>query len=133
MKKPGNAVSKVDSPITGRGKAKVVWQGYVNVTINESMKRGLVELGDLGAFVDKSMRDLEDGVYDVKIRWDSYNQCWQASLYCTFAGHPNAGWCLALRGSDWFSALGRLLYIHFMVYETLWSTDGKVGWSDEQW
>lgn len=131
--KAGSKVHKPDSTTAARGKQKVEWKGYVNVTVNDSMKRGLSEVGDLGAFVDQEMEAISDGSYDVKIRYDGYNQCWQASLYCVSSNSPNSGWCLAIRGKDWFTALCRVLYIHSRVFEGLWSADGNVGWSDDNW
>jgi len=66
------------------------------------------------------LRLLQEG-YKVTFRWDEYNQCYACWLIPSGDTHDNAGYILAARGSTPIKALKQAGYIHWNVFEQLWS------------
>lgn len=131
--KRGSSVKKSDSSTTGRGKPKVEWQGYVNVELNKQDKDEITKIKNPAEYVDTVVTDLVANGYSMKVRYDDYNQCFAASFYCENSADPNAGWCLSMRGNDWFTALFRLCFVHGTLLSGTWNTSVGTGWKDDQW
>lgn len=131
-KKPTRSPQK-DSATTARGKAKVEWKGYVNFTLTESMQNGFKEFAAKSTTHDALIEELVQDGFDLKVRYDDYNKCFSAQLYCTDAARPEAGWCLSLRADSWYKAVLRLLYVHYIALEERWNAQVEIGWTDEKW
>jgi len=126
---------KKDSNVTAHNKPKVEWQGYVTFELNEAHKKGL----------DKAVSNENDpllwlpkiaidGVYEIKTKWDTYNNCWVATIYCSKFGHENAGWALPARAANYWDALRRVAYVHLEVLKEGWHVGANdTGWKDEKW
>lgn len=132
--RPGKTPKK-DSNVTARNKPKVEWQGYVTFELQQSHKKTL-EL-----FISKGNDPLSwlpkiaaDGVYEVKTKWDSYNNCWVTNIYCAKHGHENAGWSLPTRASDYWESQRRAAFVHIEVLKEQWHVGANdTGWNDEKW
>lgn len=124
-----------DSHIATSGKAKAVWQGYVTYELAAQHKKALEHFMEQGNDpLDWLPHIAVDGVYEVKVKWDTYNNCWVASLYCAKPGHENAGWALPCRASDFWVALRRLAFIHQEVLKEKWGIGANdTGWTDDKW
>lgn len=118
---------------TRGGKEKVPWLGYVRNTLTEGDKKKMVQWVSTNPDYDQLIEDVTEKGYDLKIRYDSYNQCFSAQLFCTDLKDSNAGFCLALRASGWYKALQRLLFVHYICFEGEWATEPEVGWDDDNW
>lgn len=126
---------KTDSKTTTQGKPKVEWQGYVTFELATAQKKALDK------FIENKNDPIDwlpgialDGVYEVKCKWDAYNNCWVASLYCSKYGHENAGWALPCRANDFWTALRRLAFVHQEVLKGQWHVGANdTGWNDEKW
>jgi len=126
---------KTHSKNTVVGKPKVAWQGYVTFEHDKAHKQALDK------FVAEKNDPIEwlpsialDGVYEVKAKWDSYNNCWVATLYCSKFGHENAGWALPCRSGNFWTALRRLAFVHKEVLKEQWHVGANdTGWDDEKW
>lgn len=124
---------KSDSPLTGKGKQKVEWKGYVNWTLSEQHKATFKKWLETEPKIDELIQKVTEDGYDLKIRYDAYNACMSAQLYCTNVLDGNAGWCLSMRSSDWYTAVLRVLYVHFVALEEVWSDNSAAGWTDDNW
>lgn len=124
---------KSDTPITKGGKKKVDWKGYVNFPIDDGVKRSLQAWLDQEPDFDQLIEDAAQNGYDLKVRYDTYNQCFTAQFFCTDIANDDGGWCLSMRASGWYKALQRLLYIHYICLEQVWSDSLVEGWSDDNW
>lgn len=135
MSKKPSYTPKSDSKFTARNKPKVEWQGYVNFEVQKTHKAALDAMVKAGN--DPLLwlpKIAADGVYEVKAKWDTYNNCWVASLYCAKHGHESAGWALPCRASDYWDALRRLAFVHVEVLHESWSIGANdFGWDDEKW
>lgn len=131
--KRGNAVRKEDSDQTGRGKAKVQWRGYVNLTLNQSDKERIKEIENWQQWTDQMAESAIREGYTLKERYDSYNQCVVSQLYCEVESSPNAGWCLSMRGDDWFTARFRVLFTHYVILSGVWPVGLEVRGYDGDW
>lgn len=133
-KKPTQS-PRTDSKFTANRKPKVEWQGYVNFEISKEQKTALNQ-------AIKNNNDpllwlpqiAADGVYEIKAKWDSYNNCWVATIYCAKYGHDNAGWALPCRAADFWDSLRRVAFVHSEVLQGEWHvTKLDNGWDDEKW
>lgn len=126
---------KQDSHITTSGKAKVEWRGYVTYELESHHKKALEARMASGVDpLDWLPRIATEGTYEVKCKWDAYNSCWVASLYCSKSGHPDAGWALPCRAADFWTALRRLAFIHIEVLSEQWGIGANdTGWTDDKW
>lgn len=126
---------RTDSRNTVSGKPKVEWQGYVTFELATSHKKALdTALENHNDPLDWLPRIALDGVYEVKCKWDTYNNCWVATLYCSKSGHENAGWALPCRSGDFWTALRRLAFVHIEVLKEQWHVGANdLGWNDEKW
>lgn len=127
------AAPKKDSPTTAKGKTKVEWKGYVNWQLSEQHKATFRKWLETQPKIDEIIHEITEDGYDIKIRYDGYNACMSAQLYCTNPANPNAGWCLSMRANDWYTALLRVIYVHCIALEGAWSEPSTQGWTDEQW
>lgn len=131
---PGKT-KKSDSTFTARNKPKVEWQGYVTFELNEAHKKGLAKAvqnnNDPLLWLPKIA---SDGVYEIKTKWDTYNNCWVTNIYCAKFGHPNAGWSLPTRAADYWESIRRAAYVHVEVLKEDWHIGANdTGWNDDRW
>lgn len=133
MSKKGTRSPKRDSSTTAQGKPKVEWQGYVNFTLTEAHKNGFEKWVASNPPIDRMIDELTEDGYDLKVRYDGYNKCQSAQLFCTVPENSNAGWCLSIRASSWYKAIVRLLYVHYIALEEQWSAQVEPGWNDDNW
>jgi len=126
---------KQDSKNSVVGKPKVTWQGYITFELDKAHKAALDTFVSSGNDpLDWLPRIAVDGVYEVKCKWDTYNNCWCATLYCARYGHENAGWALPCRASDFWIAMRRLAFVHIEVLKEQWHIGANdTGWDDEKW
>lgn len=126
---------KSDSKFTVSGQAKVEWKGYVNVEITSEAKKALAKFMENGNDpLDWIEGICQEGVYEVKCKWDARNNCWAANLYCAKPGHINAGWSLPARASNFWEALRRVAFIHVEVLKGGWGVgEPTSGWTDDKW
>jgi len=121
------------SGTTGKGKKKVDFKGYANWTLTPQHKvhyqKWLEQQPDLDDLVMKVL----ETEHDLKVRYDDYNQCFSAQLYCRDVSHENAGWCLSMRASDYWEAIRRLLFVHCIALEGIWNSEEEAGWQDDAW
>jgi len=132
--KPGKT-KKTDSSSTSRGKPKVEWQGYVTFELAASHKAALAKQVEIDN--DPLLwlpKIATDGIYEVKTKWDSFNNCWVTTLYCSRAGHPHAGWSLPARASDYWESQRRAAFVHVEVLKESWHVGADdTGWNDDNW
>lgn len=121
MAKRAVKASKTDSPKTGRGKKKVEWKGYVNLSLTDGQKAGFSAWIVGTEIWENAVPTLIEGGYVVSIAYDDYNQSVVAGLYCVNPDDPNAGWKLTARGEYPDVALSRVVYIHLVLLEGNWS------------
>lgn len=133
-KKPGKT-RKTDSSLTASNRPKVTWMGYVTFELSNEHKAALEKFLTSGNDpLDWLPRIALDGVYEVKCKWDSYNNCFAATLYCSKYEHENAGWALPCRASGFWVALRRLAFVHVEVLKEQWHVGANdTGWNDEKW
>lgn len=126
---------KKDSSTTANGRPKVTWQGYVTFELGAAHKAGLEKAVSSGNDpINWLPRIALDGIYEVKTKWDAYNNCWVSTLYCAKYGHENAGWALPCRASEYWASLRRLAYVHIEVLKEQWHVGANdTGWNDENW
>lgn len=118
---------KSDSQRTGKGKQKVTWQGYVNLSLTDAQKSGFEAwAATADVWGDEIPRVLDSG-YTVSLAHDDYSDSMIAGLYCINASDANAGWKLTAHGGEVETALVRLMYIHFVLLEGDWSQDFRPG------
>jgi hypothetical protein len=121
MAKRAVKASKADSSKTGKGKQKVEWKGYVNLSLSEEQKAGFgVWAADTDIWENAVPTLIERG-YVLSVAYDDYNQSVVAGLYCVNVADENAGWKLTARGEYPDVALARLIYIHLVLLEGNWS------------
>ena len=131
----GGKTRKTDSKTTVAGKPKVEWRGYVTFELSKEQK------GALAKFVQDGNDPLrwlptvaQDGIYEIKTKWDTYNNCWVTNIYCSKFGHANAGWSLPVRASDYWESQRRAAFVHLEVLREEWHTPANdFGWDDEKW
>lgn len=125
---------KEDTNGLRNGKQKVEWKGYVNFELNDQFKADFKKrMGQGQSFVSGVGEELADG-YSLKVRYDLRNKAFQATLYCENPDHKQAGWALAARASDPYTALERVCYIHLLVLDRRWDVDSdETAWDDEKW
>lgn len=128
-----NSQRKPDSSKSASGKPKVEWKGYVNVELNTEDKKGISEVKDMALLVDTVINDLVEHGYSFKVRYDAYNKCFAAQFYCEDSSDPNAGWCLSMRGGNWWTATCRLCYVQSVMLQSRWNVQDTKGWDDSQW
>ena len=128
-----NVRPKKGSAKKADSKKKVEFKGYVNWTLNPSHKQAFTQWLETGIDID----DLIDGVveagYSLKVRYDTYNQCISAGLYCEDANSPNAGWNLSMRASTSGKAMLRVLFVHLVALDQMWETSDQKTWDDDAW
>lgn len=128
-----NYQPKKDSKFKANGAPKVEWKGYVNWELTKAHVRAFDEWvasnPDFDGLLQKAVRD----GYDFKVRYDERNDAMSAQFYCQSANNPNAGWCLSMRSNDWWKAVQRLIFVHFIALQEAWSTQGEEGWTDDKW
>lgn len=59
--------------------------------------------------------------YTLKVSFDAYSKCFQATLLVWQAENPNFGYGLSARGSDPLRAVSLLLYKHFEILKENWA------------
>jgi len=126
---------KSDSNFTSRGKQKVEWMGYVTFELNEAHKKGLARAiannNDPLLWLPKIAID---GVYEIKTKWDTYNNCWVTNIYFSKFGHEHAGWSLPARASEYWESARRAAYVHVEVLKEKWHVGANdTSWNDERW
>lgn len=132
-KSKGTTTQKESSSKTARGKEKVKFLGYVNWTLSEQHKAAFDTWLLSGPDVEDLVNKIAEEGYDLKVRYDSYNQCMSAGFYCTDPNSGNAGWNLSMRAVTWVKALERLLFVHLIAFDTIWVTEKEQGWTDDAW
>ncbi len=134
VKEKARSVSRrTDSKKTASGGQKVVFKGYVNWTLGQKHREAFEAWLKAGIDVDDLVSLLLDSGHTLKFRFDSYNQCLAAQIYCEDASNPNAGYALSMRASEWYKALERVLYVHFIAFDCVWVISEEGAWSDERW
>ncbi len=121
------------SNFTGRGKQKVKFAGYVNWQLTAQHKVSYLAWLETKPDIDDLIARVLETAHDLKVRYDDYNQCFAAQLYCTDGKHENAGWCLSMRGGDYYEAIRRLLFVHCVALEEVWTAEEEDGWQDDNW
>lgn len=126
---------KQDSKITANGRPKVEWKGYVTFTLTEEAKTALRHFMSIGSDPLHWLEEIAaEGVYEIKVRWDSYNECYVCNIYCIKYGHVNAGWTLPVRAADYWECQRRAAFVHREVLQGQWGVgEQKVGWTDDKW
>jgi len=132
-KKKGRGSPKKDSPVTARGKKKVAFKGYVKWTLSESHKVAFEKWRREKPDIDDLITKVYYSGYSLKIRYDDYNQSLSASLYCEDALSDNAGWVLSMRSNDWWKAICRVMYVHYVAFEGQWITEEQNTWDEDSW
>jgi hypothetical protein len=103
-----------------------VFRGFIDLPLTDAQldaqKRW--DVSD-DALLDGLLKFTEEG-YAVKFRWDSYNECHQATATPVDSAHSYAGWYLTGRGSAPIKALKQLLWLHYHVLDALWPVDNPV-------
>lgn len=127
--------SKKDSAVTANGRPKVEWKGYVTYEIDTAAKAVLQKFIENGNDPINWLAEIAiDGTYEVKTRYDSYNECFVTNLYCIKYGHVNAGWSLPVRASDYWESQRRAAFVHVEVLQRNWGVgEQKKGWTDDSW
>lgn len=131
-KKPSSITPKAQTVQKNDRRPYATWQGYVNYTPTESDKSKIKEVMGNGEHVLELWAKAALDGYTIQQKDDPRNGAFVAELYAGWGDMPNAGYKLTARGSDCWSALQRVLYIHFYAFEENWGgTDHKAGYTDE--
>lgn len=96
------------------------FHGFVDVRLTEVQLAGQKKWEVSPEELLEGMLTLVEADYAVKFKWDSNNNCHQASLTGNGIDHEYCGWHLVARGSSPLKALKQLLYIHFKLWEGVW-------------
>lgn len=84
---------------------------------------------DLGGKVESLVSD----GYKVSMSLDRIHDCFQASVTCTDPERDDYGFCLTARAPDVWSALGMLLYKHYIVLDGQWASREATASSSDKW
>lgn len=115
------SVSKKQEGHVGDGKSeRVAFRGYINYTPTADDKERLLSLVASGSSPLDQLADVLLQGYRCGVTWDSYHQCFTASLYDQDADRPTSGYNLGARANDPYSALTRILFLHVHVFEGNW-------------
>ena len=113
------AKSKSTSDTSGN---KPQWQGYKNINIPASH---IAECENYLADTKNVWQDfltLLNKGYTVKQYLDTKDMSYKCTLHCVNSDEPNAGYAMSAFGGDWYSALGCVLYKHFVLADEDWSS-----------
>jgi hypothetical protein len=86
-----------------------------------SCKAWLINLEDL----DDALLKLVEGGYKTTLSWDTYRECFTASIVPTEDSDPNKGYILTGKGSTPLKAVKQACYIHWHVMDGNWSSYAK--------
>lgn len=75
---------------------------------------------------------ISDG-YKVSLSCDRVHDCFQASATCTDVDKDDYGFCLTARAPDVWSALGILLYKHYIVLDGEWASRASTASTSDKW
>ena len=112
---------KTDSALTGRGRPKVKWRGYVNLSLTEKQKQGFESWGENSDVWANEIPTLLDSGYTLSVAFDAYHESAVAGLYCIDHKNENAGWKLTAHAVDAYVAVLRVIFIHCVLLEGDWS------------
>jgi hypothetical protein len=109
-------------------------KGFISCDLSKDLKeQGKVWVAqhtdDLGAKVEALATD----GYKISMSADRIHDCFQASATCTDAENADYGFCLTARAPDIWSALGMLLYKHYVVLEGEWASREATASSADKW
>lgn len=130
----GSTAPKRSSNYTGSGQQKVEFRGYVNVTLNDTDKAGFKGFIGREGHYEGCLATLIQGGYKVSISFDKYHDCFSGNLYCQLPDHANAGYCLAIKGGDPFTALARAVFVHYEVLNEVWRSEREqTAYNEDTW
>lgn len=112
--------AKDDGHVSNGGQPRVAFKGYLNFTPTAADKTALRDfLASGGQPLDWLVNVLSNG-YRMSVSLDTYHAAFSASLYDTDSQRNTAGWNLAQRADDPYSAITRLLFVHVELLEGNW-------------
>lgn len=108
----GHAVSKTDFQAIK----------FVNYNLTDEEKKDHDNANRPVEYVAKSALKLVSSGYGLKVAFDAYSKCYQATLTVWLEANSNFGYGLSARGATPERALSLLLYKHFDVLKENWAT-----------
>lgn len=121
---------KTDSDQASNGKPKVQWRGYVNHDLTAAEKQAYAKYAADAEWLDRAEFAALSTGHSIKVSWYEKGQCVRAVVYCENAENPNAGWALSAFAESAWEARARVLFLHHVVFETVWRTADNNGWFD---
>ena len=122
---PRKSSKKSDSP---------EWKGFVDCNLDKSTKEKAKAwvIEQAAEHMSKISALVDDG-YKISFSLDRFHDAYQASMSYQVNGHTNSGFTLSARGPDLGSAVGMLLYKHFVVLDGDWSNGTQRSKDADPW
>ena len=98
------------------------FNGYVNVSVPETMTKDLESKIVQSAWIFSQMAQAISDGYNLKVYHDAEGGHYRASFTCFDPESENHGYMLSAFASDWYTAVGVLLYKHFDVAGEDWNS-----------
>lgn len=109
-------------------------KGFVSCDLDKALKeQSKVWVNEnREALGEKSEALVTDG-YKISLSMDRIHDCFQASATCTDSESEDYGFCLTARAPDVWSALGVLLFKHYVVLEGDWASREATATKGDKW
>jgi len=94
---------------------------WVNLDLTLKQAAHMKETYLEGDKVLADWQNLLDSHYKVTVAEDLYNKCYSCYVIPVGDEHPNAGFILSARGSDFMKAVRGALYRHYALFDGVWA------------
>lgn len=102
---------------------EVAFRGFVNYVLSAADKEnyGNWDVDDHDLFL-LAAGCIQQG-YKMGVSFNSKNDTFTATLFCTDSDSPNAGYILSAFAPDWYNAVKSLIYKHDVVLDGVWDVE----------
>ncbi len=94
---------------------------FVNWSLTDDQKKTLKATPFNLADLDNALIGLTQGGYKLTVSFDTYRECYTASLVPQGENNPNKGYILTGKGSTPLKATKQVLYIHYEIMDGDWA------------
>lgn len=109
-------------------------KGFVPCDLTKDLKEaGKVWVAQHADDLSSNTEKLVDNGYKVSFSFDRVHDCFQASATCTDAENADYGFCLTARAPELWSALGLLMYKHYVVLDCDWNSREATPTTSDKW
>ena len=119
MPRKSKSVSDTPSGKSSRA-AKPQFKGFINYSPTSDDKRGFSAYHADSNDIIYELDNVLDDSYKLSVTVDKSNSAVVASLFDQHPTRGSGGYILSSRGSDAFTAIRRVLYLHVIVLEGEW-------------